>query len=252
MIEALIAAKGTLRSRAPFRPQREAEMMRRLAARHAGALPLATVEHLWREIITTFTFMQAPFRIVVDYGREPMAIHDLARFAFGFSVEIVSADGPADVVARIAASGANLGPIPRKGALGDSAWWSGLSAERGPRVMALLPFIAAGGRVAGAPAFVLSPTLAEPSPPDLRVVAGSASAAAASAFAAATDIAVLEEAQAGGRSNLLLAVAAGIDDARLARVGLQDTRTVGGIARGLAEGEAGGLLRAPLSSGRAG
>src|SRR5690348_11044046 len=63
VIDALIAAKGTVRPGAAFRPGREADMMRRIAARHGGALPLATVEHIWREIITTFTRLQAPFDV---------------------------------------------------------------------------------------------------------------------------------------------------------------------------------------------
>ena len=37
--------------------------MRRLVMRHEGNLPLVTVEHIWREIITTFTAMQAPFGV---------------------------------------------------------------------------------------------------------------------------------------------------------------------------------------------
>ena len=63
VIDALIRIKGTSRPGAAFRPGREAEMMRRIVARHAGALPLATVEHIWREIITTFTRVQAPFNV---------------------------------------------------------------------------------------------------------------------------------------------------------------------------------------------
>ena len=37
-------------------------MMRRLAERHEGLLPLDTVEGIWRVIIATFTYVQAPLR----------------------------------------------------------------------------------------------------------------------------------------------------------------------------------------------
>src|SRR5262245_38410959 len=61
VIESLIRTKGTSRPGAAVRPMREAAMMRTLVARHQGVLPLATLEHIWREIITTFTRIQAPF-----------------------------------------------------------------------------------------------------------------------------------------------------------------------------------------------
>jgi chorismate mutase len=241
VIDALIGAKRTLGKRAPFRPQREAEMMRRLAARHRGSLPLATVEHLWREIISTFTFMQSPFRLIVDYGTDPAAMHDLARFAFGFSVELVAADGPADVVARVGASGADLGLIPRPSGRSESAWWRGLSAEGGPRLMALLPFIAPKGDIAATPAFVVSPALAEPSPPDLLVVAASGTADAARA---ARDVIVLADAGSGAKRELMLAVGPGMDSSALARLGLGDIAPIGGIARGIALDGRADLLRA--------
>ena len=61
IIDRLIAVKrsqdgGT----SAFRPAREAEMMRRLVKRHKGILPLDTVESIWRVIISTFTYVQAP------------------------------------------------------------------------------------------------------------------------------------------------------------------------------------------------
>lgn len=248
VIEALIAAKGT-QHRAAFRPQREAEMMRRLAARHTGVLPLPTVEHLWREIITTFTFMQAPFRVVVDYGRDRIAIHDLARFVFGHSVEFVTAAGPADVVARVAASGADLGLVP-VGAVEGGPWWRKLSAETGPRIMAVLPFIDTEGRTASAPAFVISPPLAEATAPDLRVYAGTASQEGEASLRSGQNVAVLDAASgADGRRELMVALASGDDEATLHLLGVENVTPIGGVARGIAGSEPGDVLRAPLRAG---
>ncbi|MCC6735820.1 MAG: chorismate mutase [Bauldia sp.] len=238
VIEALIAAKGTARTGAAFRPQREAEMMRRLAERHAGVLPLATAEHLWREIITTFTFLQAPFRVFVDLGDDHAAMHDLARFAFGFSVEMIIADGPADVVRRVAASGLDLGLIPQRG--DGTAWWRDLS-DAGPRIMALLPFIAQEGRIAGAPALVVSPRLADPSPADLRVVAASAGI---SPPRLEPSVAIVAE---DGAGEFLVAAEPDVTDAELVAMGLHDVERVGGIARGITIDGAAGILRAPLA-----
>lgn len=249
VIEALIAAKGT-QNRAAFRPQREAEMMRRLVARHKGALPLRTVEHLWREIITTFTFMQAPFRVVIDHGPDRIGTHDLARFAFGFSVEFVAASDAADVVTRVAASGSDLGLIPGQGKTAGKPWWRDLSATKGPRLMSVLPFIELRRRPATAPAFVISPLLAEPTPPDLRIFAATTTPRAEQELCSATDVAVLAAAAGrGDRRELMIALANGRDERRLQLDGVVDVTPIGGVARGIADGEGDSLLRAPLSSG---
>jgi len=242
VIDALIEAKGTGDGGVAFRPQREAEMMRRLVGRHRGSLPLATVEHLWREIITTFTYMQAPFRLVVDYGRDPAAIHDLARFAFGFSVELVRAGSPTDVVATVAATGSDLGLVP----LGDgrfaSPWWRALSMERGPRIMALWPFIAGKGIPADAGAAIVSPTLPEPAPPDLLVFAAADDCELGSAVPGVTLIA---DCAADGRREVLVAVAREDAEPALASAGLGDIVDVGGAALGLSLARGGNGLRIP-------
>jgi chorismate mutase/prephenate dehydratase len=167
VIDSLIKTKGTSRPGAAFRPGREAEMMRRIAARHEGALPLATVEHIWREIITTFTHMQAAFGVAVDVSVEPERMRDLARFVFGFSVELKPVANAVAVVAAVAEAN-DLGLIARTA---KGAWWRGLVGDRAPKIMALLPFIAAKERPADLPAFVISPPLADPTPFDIAVVA---------------------------------------------------------------------------------
>ncbi len=66
IIGRLIAVKRTQETGSAFRPAREADMMRRLVERHHGMLPLDTVESIWRVIIATFTYVQAPFRVHAD------------------------------------------------------------------------------------------------------------------------------------------------------------------------------------------
>ena len=44
--------------------------------RHEGHLPLTTVEHIWREIISAFTAMQAPYAIVAGPAEDSMAMRD--------------------------------------------------------------------------------------------------------------------------------------------------------------------------------
>src|SRR3954466_7657688 len=90
IIDRLIAAKQTQETGSAFRPAREAEMMRRLVERHRGILPLDTVESIWRVIISTFTYVQAPFSIHADLSAGDSAMRDSARFHFGFTVPYVA------------------------------------------------------------------------------------------------------------------------------------------------------------------
>ena len=68
IIGELIKVKRTQESGAAFRPAREASMMRKLVERHRGILPLDTVESIWRVIIATFTFVQAPYSVHADFS----------------------------------------------------------------------------------------------------------------------------------------------------------------------------------------
>jgi chorismate mutase-like protein len=105
IIDRLIAVK---RSQATggsaFRPAREAEMMRRLVQRHEGILPLDTVESIWRVIISTFTYVQAPFSVHADLSAGDALMRDSARFHFGFTVPFVPHMGASGVVAAVSES----------------------------------------------------------------------------------------------------------------------------------------------------
>src|SRR5882672_3490997 len=86
IIDRLIAVKQTQETGSAFRPAREAEMMRRLVERHKGILPLDTAESIWRVIIATFTYVQAPFSVHADLSAGEAAMRDTERFHFGFKI----------------------------------------------------------------------------------------------------------------------------------------------------------------------
>ena len=170
IVEALIAVKRTDKPGAAFRPGREMNMMRRLVGRHRGILPITSVEHLWREIIATFTHMQAPFEVVVEPGAD---LRDVARFYFGFTVGFGEASDCQDVVDRVrAGEGSVLGVVGVK-AQAHRAWWLPLSTA-GVQVISRLPVIAQPDRPAATSAFVLSMPLMDTTVPDIRLVALSA------------------------------------------------------------------------------
>jgi len=168
VIAELIEIKGTSKPGAAFRPDREADMMRRLVMRHRGKLPLATVEHIWREIITTFTAMQAPFGVVAGPADDTLAMRDLLRFYFGFSVPVSLAETNEEAIAQVARSRSHIAVVA---ASAPGRWWGGLAGANAPKIFAKLPFIELPDRPANLPAYVIGPPLKETHNPDIQVFA---------------------------------------------------------------------------------
>src|SRR6201993_1467985 len=121
IIDRLIAVKKTEETGSAFRPAREAEMMRRLVQRHHGSLPLDTAESIWRVIIATFTYVQAPFSVHADLSAGDALMRDSARFHFGFTVPFVSHMGASAVVAAVSDSKGDLGLVPAFAMAGSGA-----------------------------------------------------------------------------------------------------------------------------------
>jgi chorismate mutase len=161
IIDRLIATKQTQETGSAFRPAREADMMRRLVDRHKGILPLDTAESIWRVIISTFTFVQAPFSVHADLSAGDAAMRDSARFHFGFTVPFVPHMGAASVVAAVFDSKGDLGLVPAFTMAGANAWWSALEFESAPKIIARLPFVERADHPAGVPVFVISRAAAD-------------------------------------------------------------------------------------------
>ena len=151
IIDTLIATKKTAESGSAFRPAREADMMKRLVERHRGLLPLDTVESIWRVIISTFTYVQAPFSVHADLSPGEAAMRDSARFHFGFTVPFISHIGASGVVAAIAASRGDIGLVPATTAI--SPWWAALEGDDAPKIIARLPFVERADHPAALPVF---------------------------------------------------------------------------------------------------
>ncbi len=156
IIDRLIAVKGGQETGSAFRPAREAEMMRRLVKRHKGILPLDTAESIWRVIISTFTYVQAPFSVHADLSAGDALMRDSARFHFGFTVPFIGHMGASGVVAAVSASKGDLGLVPAIAVPGAGAWWSALEFDAAPKIIARLPFVERADHPAAMPVFVLS------------------------------------------------------------------------------------------------
>jgi len=161
IIDRLIAVKERQGGGSAFRPGREASMMRAMAERHKGLLPLDTVEGIWRIIIATFTYVQSNYSVHADTGSGDAAMRDSVRFHFGFTVPFHSYNGPAGVIAAVAASGGDLGVVRLDSGPSSGAWWRDLAGADAPKIIARLPFVERPDHPAGMPVFVLSKPLAE-------------------------------------------------------------------------------------------
>src|SRR5512144_2964413 len=157
IIDRLIAAKRSQDTgTSAFRPAREAEMMRRLVKRHKGILPLDTVESIWRVIISTFTYVQAPFSVHADLSAGDALMRDSARFHFGFTVPFVPHMRAAAVVEAVSTSKGDLGLVPAVAVAGAGAWWNALEFDAAPKIIARLPFVERADHPAALPVFVIS------------------------------------------------------------------------------------------------
>ena len=161
IIGRLIAVKRSQETGSAFRPAREAEMMRRLVKRHKGILPLDTAESIWRVIISTFTYVQAPFSVHADLSAGDALMRDSARFHFGFTVPFVAHMGAAAVVAAVSTSKGDLGLVPAFAVPTAGAWWSALEFDAAPKIIARLPFVERADHPAALPVFVISRVTAD-------------------------------------------------------------------------------------------
>jgi chorismate mutase len=239
IIDTLIAVKKTQEVGSAFRPAREAEMMRRLVQRHRGNLPLDTAESIWRVIIATFTYVQAPFSVHADLSAGDALMRDSARFHFGFTVPFVPHAGAASVVAAVSESKGDLGLVPAFATAGAGPWWAALEFDTAPKIIARLPFVERPNHPAAMPVFVVSRVAADAMVTETEVwsvrVAGW-NAASVGAVAALADViavpdrafdgaALLVSVERGGIkavSNALIGIGASIRSAAL--VGSHATR----------------------------
>ena len=161
VIDQLIEIKTRQGGGSAFRPAREASMMRALVERHKGRLPLDTVEGIWRVIISTFTYVQAPYSVHADVSAGDAAMRDSARFHFGFTTPCVPHFGAGEVIRAVGGSVGDLGMFAVDGGPGAGAWWTKLTAPDAPKIIARLPFVERADHPAGMPVFVISKPLVD-------------------------------------------------------------------------------------------
>ena len=136
-----------------LRPAREAAILRRLLARHQGEMPARVLVRIWREIIAASLRVQNKFHLHVYAADNQSAFADIAHDHFGSFTPLRLHTRPSLVVHACAEEPYSLGivPLPEIEEPGPS-WWAQLApaGERGPRVVAKLPFVQDGADVQSA------------------------------------------------------------------------------------------------------
>lgn len=227
----------------PFRPGREAEVLRKLVASHTGDFPTASLLRIWREIISGATRIQAVQRIAVLGGAGD--IWDLARDHFGLGSVYEAVATPAATFALLSDQAIAAAVLPVASADAQGQWWRELMAlptsEGAPQIVARLPFFQAD--TAGQ-ALVLSPFPPDASSHDRGVVGLAlqtpASAPEIAGLVEAAGLAVAEPPLTSGafawiEINGLIEPDAPALKAMAALPNVADTRVLGGYAVPLAQ-----------------
>ena len=154
----------------PFRPGREAEVLRKLVAQHDGDFPIPSLLRIWREIISGATRMQAVQQIAVL--AEDQNSWDLARDHFGISGEDVRTECLNTLLDDAANNRVAAAVVPACPSQEAAFWWRSYLSEAdnqgAPHIVARLPFF---GEKAAQGAFVLSAFPSDPSSDDVSVIA---------------------------------------------------------------------------------
>lgn len=133
IIDALVTVKRAGTGGTVIRPEREAQIISRLATDHGGILPASAVGQIWRTLMAAFCHIQRPFAVHVAAAGGDLAVaRDAARFYFGFSPELREARDVAGAVAAVAAEPGDVavialptGEVPSDG----DPWWTNLEPD---------------------------------------------------------------------------------------------------------------------------
>lgn len=127
-----------------LRPGREAEILRRLVARHRGRLHVSVVVRIWREMISGFTRMQGPFAAAVYAPEGERVLWDIARDHFGSTSPYFTVQSSTTAIRSVVEGTATLAVVPWPTDEEADSWWPMLMSEdrQTPRIIGALPFVA--------------------------------------------------------------------------------------------------------------
>lgn len=147
-----------------LRPGRQAEILRRLVARHHGRFPRPVLIHLWHEMMGALVALQGPFSLAVYMPERGAGYLELARDQYGSYSTCAAFRSVGQVVRAVADGAASVGILPMPDREDVEPWWTSLMPDNPdiPRVIARLPFVGPGvGRGDGIEALAIARMPAE-------------------------------------------------------------------------------------------
>ena len=126
-----------------IRPDREAEMMYRLTARHHGNFPKREMCRIWREIIVATLSFEDPFSIAVIDPEGMPGYWDIARDQYGSFSKMSRHPTGRSVVEAVRKQDAVVGIVPLPRGDDPDPWWRYIvsTTPDTPKVIARLPFV---------------------------------------------------------------------------------------------------------------
>jgi len=178
-IVSLVAASKKDGNQPAFQPAREAEIIRRLVGRHRGALPVATLVRMWREMLAATVRLQSPFSVAVFAPADRPGFWDLGRDHYGSNTPMSAYDTVGQVIRAVAGGTGSVGVLPLPKVREPDPWWPHLLStdDDAPRVIARLPFGACGNARADTDALAIGRSVQEESGLDRTLLGAECSVA---------------------------------------------------------------------------
>lgn len=151
-----------------YRPEREAQLLRRLVERHRGDLPVLAIMRIWREILNASTRLQGDFSLAVWRSDDDATVWQVARGHFGSDVSATPFNSVSQVINAVTRGEASIGLLPAPQQDDTTPWWPTLLGDDVPRVVSRLPFLTTRGSGIqdGAEVMVIARAEAQPSGAD--------------------------------------------------------------------------------------
>jgi chorismate mutase len=156
-----------------IRPGREAAILRRLLARHEGAMPPQAIFRFWREMFAAALVIEGGQTVAVCAGADDSDLPALAREHFGALTPIRKHRNPAQALADIERGTAQVAVLPPPSEEPDGGWWTALgTGQRQLSVIGKLPFWTRRGEgLPGGEAYVVATIRPDPSGQDKGLIA---------------------------------------------------------------------------------
>ncbi len=142
--EAVVAIRDVKRAGGGpvLRPAREAAVLRRLVARHAGPFPAHALVRIWREIMAGQVRVQGPFALAVYAPPAGPALGQLASDHFGSTTPTRRYETVRGVIRAVTVGEAQVGVLPPPDEDDRDPWWPALAGTEAEtaRIVARLPF----------------------------------------------------------------------------------------------------------------